>query len=228
MDIREKIRKLLALAGNNPNEAERTEAMRMAETLMERHDLDEDDVVIAGAINAVTETTTQINGSFTWRSLIVQGIAQSYGCRAYRRRTGYRERVMVVVGYNHHIDVVLDVANWLMELVRREAKAAYPKQTAEQNAFMLGAATRIYNRCVDDAARRKRELQHTPETNKNQLMRLNAVDAYYEGLGLRSARRTSGSSGSKGAYENGSAFGNNAGLNRQITTPEYKRLTQRG
>lgn len=80
MDIKDKIRKLLALAGNNPNENERFQAMEMAQKLLAEHDLNMSDVDRVEFNHANGKHASSIR-SEKWMTYTALAAAYLYGCK---------------------------------------------------------------------------------------------------------------------------------------------------
>lgn len=80
-DIQDKIKKLLALATNNPNEHEAAAALRLAHHLMEKHAISE--AQVRGMPTGTIDAETVPIATAAWRVTLFGGIAQSHGCYSY-------------------------------------------------------------------------------------------------------------------------------------------------
>lgn len=214
--IKNKIKKLLALAGNNPNEAERMEAMQMAMKLLEQHDLSLSDVEHYAEIQQIEEQRSEFRAE-KWIRFIAEAAALMYGCKSYF----YPKGSVYFVGIRGHIEVAQDIARWLIQGIRNEANSTFTDQR-HRNSFKLGAATNLILRAREWAESQKRQATDNPE-RKNQLIKINALESYYDKLGCRSSKSRNYTA-SASAYERGSNYGAGINLNKQVSTATHKRI----
>jgi hypothetical protein len=101
MAIHEKITKLLALAGNNPNRAEAFAALQKAREIMAMHGITEQDMDTEASA-AVPETAIDdvlMAGSGAlekWYQGLATVVADAFRCVAYLNRTGRKQEIRVI------------------------------------------------------------------------------------------------------------------------------------
>lgn len=126
-DILKKIEKLLALAGNNPNENEAVAAALKAQELMAKHNIELADVQGNGAGQKITrETYEQGNSSHNvskWKYRLSNIIARNFRCRSYT----IQRRGIVFYGYEKDAKIALEVFRFLFETGNRLAERYYRK-----------------------------------------------------------------------------------------------------
>jgi hypothetical protein len=189
--LAERIRKILALAGNNPNEAEAASAMERASALMAEHNLTMAHVDALGTGDERVEDIHRSEHSRqTWARSIWHEVAELNFCfwcyRSPHRRTYYRQAPdghlqpiprretdeHVVVGTRANVESTKAMALYLVETVERLAREAEGLYGAhDRHAFKLGCARRLAVRLrvlrrerVSAAAKAK---QGTPTGNRN-------------------------------------------------------------
>lgn len=84
LKVVERVRKLLALAGNNPSEKEAQAAMLKAQELMAQYDIDESKLKTGLDIEYVTLAATHANNE-GFRSTLAVIIAKNFKCKAFLR-----------------------------------------------------------------------------------------------------------------------------------------------
>jgi Protein of unknown function (DUF2786) len=164
--LAERIRKLLSLAGNNPNEHEALAAMARASELMAEHNLTLAHVDALGTGDErVEETHRSERARQTWARAIWHEVAELNFCfwcyRAPHRRDWYRRlpdgrleqmpRLEVdehiLVGTRANIVSTKIMAVYLVETVERLAREAAGLYGAhDRHAFKLGCARRLSQR----------------------------------------------------------------------------------
>lgn len=76
-----KIKKLLALAGNNSNEAEAARALEMASSLMMKHGIEED--AVKGEAKQEIRVGTRFEDQRPFHRVVAQAVAELMGCSSY-------------------------------------------------------------------------------------------------------------------------------------------------
>jgi hypothetical protein len=167
--ILSRIRKLLALANNNPSVEEAASAMSMAMKLMRRHNIEEIDVIqqeLRSSDNVVRKPTT-VRPAYReqmadWFNVLVTGVARTLDCHTsiyrderglYIALHGYKADVEVadwLISYLHRqIEALADVA-WTAVAIRiREEKARAPwasERTRVKNSYRHGMVNAILDR----------------------------------------------------------------------------------
>lgn len=80
----ETIKKLFAVAANNPNEGEAKNAMLLAQKMMAKHHIEMKDLAADPVLNPVTNTVIHSAPRFPfWQTLLLETIAHEFRCYAY-------------------------------------------------------------------------------------------------------------------------------------------------
>lgn len=120
MDYKAKIRKLLALAGNNSSPEEAQAAMLRARELMAKHKLTEADCATEKAEVAERLTNWKTTtASEPWMIPLSCVIARHYCCEPYTN-SEYRGKTYAIgfVGFPDDLDVCIEVYNYAVRFVR--------------------------------------------------------------------------------------------------------------
>jgi Protein of unknown function (DUF2786) len=164
--LAERIRKLLALAGNNPSEAEAAVAMERASALMAEHNLTMAHVDALGTGDErIEDTHRSERARQTWARTIWHAVAELNFCfwcyRSPQRRPRFRRLPdgslqsvppretdeHVLVGTRANIESTKVMATYLVETVERLAREAPGLYGAhDRHAFKLGCARRLEKR----------------------------------------------------------------------------------
>ncbi|PSR26414.1 MAG: hypothetical protein C7B46_20010 [Sulfobacillus benefaciens] len=101
MEISDKIRKLLALSGNNPNAHEAQTAAEKARALMMEHHLELGDITGDTAVNVVDKAlSADATAIPLWMIHLGMNIADAFRCSTY---TETLRRGQQIIGYAHRI-----------------------------------------------------------------------------------------------------------------------------
>lgn len=144
--IIERIRKLLALAGNNPSDAEREAAMQKAHQLLVDHNLQMQDVhttpeVVEAFVNEMKFRATP------WARVIVNHIAQLYFCKfIYSVRGG--KLVATFVGMRVDAEIARMVSESILASVRAQSVTYGATTGGSPGSFRNGASATIAHRCL--------------------------------------------------------------------------------
>lgn len=155
--IIERVQKLLALAGNNPNENEAAAAIAKAHAILAEHNLsmmtvqqhrtkgsEEDEE--RGAMPTDTNFSEKYYG-WLWGE-----VARLHYCTCFQQRPNphKRQTFYTVVGRKVNAIVATQLAMYLCQTIRRlaneEAKRRGRTDHAFKNAFLMGAASRLHTR----------------------------------------------------------------------------------
>jgi len=236
----DRIKKLLALAGNNPNEVEAAAAAEKAQELLALHNLsmadvkstsqDKDEVELQGGL---------YTSAHPWRRPLGNAVAALYFCKyMYRPYSGKNEHLFI--GTKANIAVATMMFSYLFETVDRLAYAgsrAVPQheKSPYRVAFRAAAVLRLTKR-IHDRIRAAKQGQVKTSEGKN----LPALLDLYEKHSLatdefvkqafpsvkqtKSSLRTS--LHSRGSAE-GAAAGDSIGLDQQIGSGMQKRIGRR-
>lgn len=143
----ERVTKLLALAGNNPNEAEAAAAAAQAQKLLEQYNLD-----MAMFAEDNSDDSTKVDGENwdvvygdPWRSAIVRDVASLYFCEFYHS-TWYDNKAREKI----HERYKKKYAEWERKYQAGEAqwrdKPSYPVGAGERKRYVI--VGRPHNRAV--------------------------------------------------------------------------------
>ena len=154
----EKIKKLLDLATNNPSEEEATAAALMAQRLIAKHDVQDDELLEKAPENISELESTNWHGN-PWAVSLGHAIADNFRCQLYLRASGYKrwsghvtktdERV-VFMGYETDaeaatatFDRLYEIGNRLAASEARKARKKYGTAAGVKNSFLLGFVSGI-------------------------------------------------------------------------------------
>lgn len=146
--IIERIRKLMALAGNNPNEAERDAAMRKAHQLLIEHNLTPTDVIDNPETVAAHSNGTAYR-NLPWRRVILTAIAKLYFCKLVTHKGADKKVRASFIGMRVDAEVAQVVADALINSINAEAHLFARTNGGSDVSFKNGAASTIYRRCED-------------------------------------------------------------------------------
>lgn len=221
--ILQKIRKLLALAGNNSNEHERLSAMRKAQELLRDHNLTLADVS-TNAPEEITAFLTKLK-SEKWCCLVCINVCRLYYCDAILFEDASIGTKMMIVGAPSNAKVAVEICNWIIRSVEAESERYYKTEDA-QSAFKTGASIRISERCRT-MIRRERlagmmSSTDAGEAEKNAELRRLAdqkIKEFFDDKNVYDQEedpRRDKTPIDYGAFIDGVQFGNKVGLNRQL------------
>jgi hypothetical protein len=142
--IVERVRKLLALAGNNPSEAEREAALRKAHAILLEHNLQMHDVI--EKIETVNAYDMVVKYPSTWSRVISNAIANLYFCKFVYTKVG-RSYIAHFIGMRVDAEIAQMVASNIIESVAREAVYHSRVTGGSVASFKNGAASSIAYRC---------------------------------------------------------------------------------
>lgn len=167
----EKVRKLLSLAGNNPNPEESASATAKAQELLAAYNLDLSTMDRAGgaSVEGRREDAATLGGTHAWQRKLWRGVAELNWClyfqttaymidpsgktKKYGRRAQHR-----LVGRRVNVAATVAMATYLQQAIERVRQEAYQGQhlhDSRAHAFREGAADNLVERLV---ARRNKVL----------------------------------------------------------------------
>ena len=139
----DKIRKMLALAKDNPSLEEGLSAALQAQKLMMKYNIHEDDVTleeIRDEISSVFSEQKHNSHLLAWRKQLALIVANNFRCKTYIQNSD-----IVFRGYTQDAKIALDVYLNLYTIGNKLAGQAYAEQKAETgsgkgayNSFVLG------------------------------------------------------------------------------------------
>lgn len=223
--IIQRIQKLLALADEDGGgtEAERDNAMRRAQELMFKHDLDMASIEGTADIKFVEGDMTFTQERDHWRGRLFYHIGQALGAKGFQTKYSRGHMRMVLVGQPDTVRFAEILTDWIIPQLTRECEVALVKAKQDdpgthartfRNAFYDHATARISDRL--EAQQDDVEASQGDTGMELVLVRNAALDAHMEKYSLRS-----GSSSSRGGDWNGARAGSAAG-NRADLNPSNK------
>lgn len=188
-----RVKKLLALASNNPSAAEAARAALMAQKIIADYDLKKSDLY-DDEPDIITEIKSGTFSGNLWAGRLAMAIADNFRCKSYRihqQGCGYvkAENLMVFVGYETDAQAALvtferlfDIGNRLANREANEFRRIYGSAAGVRDSFLLGD-----NRCDGFVNGIRKELER--QSHELMLVRPAAVDDYYANItGLRKSR----------------------------------------
>jgi hypothetical protein len=144
----ERIRKLLRLAQNNPNEHEAAVALSRAHKLCAQYNLSLTDMEDKPAKeDPYAEHAEDRTRARPWMRTICSSVASLYFCKFYTmRKPGGRGRQFYFVGRTTNVAIARMISEMVLNVIAQEAKRFSPV-TSDRNSFRNGAAQRIRERC---------------------------------------------------------------------------------
>lgn len=232
--ITERVQKLLAMANNNPNEAEATVAMERAFKLLAKHNLSMTDV-------EQEEETCMSDGEIikkggVWARIISQRIASLYFCDYYVMPIKGRTEKHVFIGTENNVALAKQIAMTVIDIVHNSGKKQAHGSTPFLNSFRNAASYRISARCQEMIEEAKRgDIKEVDEEGNdvgtgmvlasvydNEKKRIEAWKAKAD-LNLKT-KSSRGRSTDMGGVSAGIAAGNSVGLRPSISGKSQSRL----
>ncbi len=221
------VKKLLALAGNNPNEKEAASAAEKASALMAEYNLSMAAIDATNPEIRVEEGFFDTNGKAQkWGQYIWGGVCKLNFCYYYispKNGVNYH----MVIGTRVNVISTEVMAQYLVDTTNNlaiEARNNSQIRGAEQNAFKLGVAVRLRQRLIDLKEQRANgqgttysgttlpvlaDLYKVHELqNKQQLETLHP--------GIRLGKNKGSGTKKHSAYQQGKAAGDTISLNQQM------------
>jgi hypothetical protein len=255
--IAERIRKLLALANNNPSEVEAARAMEHASALMAEHNLTMAQIDAHGSGDArVEETTAGAYRQQTWARLIYGGVSGLNFClycySPSQRQPGWRkdERGKYhrdvpprevdehsIIGTRANVETTKAMVDYLITTVERLARESGLIGQRDLHAFKLGCASRLRDRIDRLHEERAKAKKHTQPSVASALpvladvyaVHLKANEEFYTKIygGALSGRGSALGTKSASAYERGQSAGGKINLSDQIGRASVRALPGR-
>lgn len=158
--ILERVRKLLALAGNNPNENEALAALEKAHGILAEHNLLIEEVRAAGdgkgsedMERGAGKTDTNLPERHFRHVWSAVARAHFCVCASYRPNPKRYRTIYTMVGRRINVIVATQMALYLCQTMRRlaseEMARAGRRDHAYKNAYLVGLASRIVQRLME-------------------------------------------------------------------------------
>ncbi|MEZ4238051.1 MAG: DUF2786 domain-containing protein [Myxococcota bacterium] len=154
MDVLDRVKKLLALAGS-PNVHEAALAAARAQALITRHRLED---ALRAEAEAEAEAAAVSDGADVpleaarklrkWRLVLATALAEHNGCVAYTVDLGHEQQIRLA-GHDADREAVRVLWDWLVERVQwasATAASERPRSRAWHDAFRIGAVEAVIER----------------------------------------------------------------------------------
>jgi len=215
----EKIQKLLAMAKHNAsNENEAATALRQAESMMRKHDIDFADVNAQKlSTDDMSEGKTGESRNSRWLWSLAWSASYLTSTLPWRRRgeitfCGTKEDVQVALLMH---DYLVGVTERLASKYRGEEGEWRHSLRAQRSAFKMGLVGRICKRCFAIKADREKDLTKASVSGKDLvIVKSDLIKQSFPMIQYSAAKsqRTS----CIGSYKNGQRSGNGVSLNGQV------------
>lgn len=220
----DRVRKLLANAGNNPNEHEAAVAMEIASRLIAQHNLDADK--IKGTDNKDERVRESYNSNTMrqkWARYVWYGVADLNFCMYWYEHRSHQPDKHCLIGTPANVVATKVMSEYLVEAVERLAQDS-SISGHERPAFKLGCATRLQARLI--ALKKDRAKGEGPTTTSTTLPALLDLytahkaaneEAYKDAFGAGKLRKGESVKTSRDdGFAKGYAAGNTISLNIQV------------
>jgi uncharacterized protein DUF2786 len=252
--IAERIRKLLALASNNPSEAEAAIALERASALMAEHNLTMAQVDTRGSGEGrVEEKHNAAYRGQTWARTIWSAVSELNFCMWCYRSSTRGERLErtddggsiriarevdehTIIGTRANVETTKAMVEYLISTIERLARESKLHSERDLHAFKIGCADRVEVRL--NLLRHKRAKAQKRSSVPSTLPVLAEVYAAHEAANKeayarfhgRAPRFAAGSyigSNRAGAYERGQSAGSKVGLDAQVRRSGQRALPKK-
>lgn len=223
--ILERVKKLMALAGNNPSEAEASAAMAKAHAILAEHNLTLNDLPEEKVSKPEVHRAEGFYG-FPWARSIAQAIAHLYFCEMFfYHAQGNKKTTFCFVGKEHNTRTAAYVAQHVINAVMRESHKVMRAQgggNSVANSFQYGASGRIGQRCRElIAAAKQGNLQGSGGANLPALAPLynqeqEANRAVIDSLSLKTGKARQANIKDYAGYQAGRSFGDRVQLTQSV------------
>jgi len=255
--IAERIRKLLALAGNNPSEAEAAIALERASALMAEHNLTMAQVEAHGSgEERVEEKYNAAYRSQTWARLIWGSVAQLNFCMyrywhnnrgdvgwhikpggGHEKRPPREVDEHIIIGTRANVETTRAMVDYLINTIERLARESGLTGVRDLHAFKLGCARRLevrldllHDKRVKVKRRRQSGASRLPVLGDVYKAHRAANEALYAKIYDRPVSFSGGSyldTNRDSAYERGQAAGSKVSLATQVERGSMRALPKR-
>lgn len=237
-----RVAKMLRLANDAAaSEGERNNALRMAHATLQKHNLslaEAEERAGTGAAPAETRIHRSVELRGTWTRRVANAVAYLLYCRCLYLRVGRVQR-LYFVGRESNVRTCIMMVEYLVNSIKREARAAYKRDTGMmlmpasvaarlgvsasgfERSFAKGAANSISLRC----AKLRDEAENGP-SNSRALVLYQSEDQlnqhYLDKMGVekRTAKNRERYPGY--GYRQGYEYGDSIPLNKQVEHKETK------
>lgn len=155
-DIVETIKKLLALAGNNPSQEEALSATLKAQKLMSKYNVKEEELYEDLTNVNIEIVQTELSGKTSeWRVLLASVVAKNFRCKVFR--TG--NDIFKFYGYKQDAEVAVQVFTYLYNVCNRLTRKLKRQSRKDSGSakgigisfalgFVVGVQTELEKQCT--------------------------------------------------------------------------------
>lgn len=220
-NILRKISKLLALAGNNPNENEAATALLQARKIMQKFDIEEREVEghSENPNTKVKEGVGYKKNYYKWELYLAGGLTNLLPVEMIIKVNNYGKRP-VFIGHTSDVDVVLEMYDYIRKVIGKLGRKQPNSRT--NRSFCLGATATVCERI----RKMKEEEERKSYEDKNGVEAtyalicvdkekeiINYIKDEYPTLETQKQRSTTID---PRAYQDGRRAGRNINLNKQL------------
>lgn len=212
----DKIRKLLALSSNNPNQEEAARAMEKAQALMLKHGIEQSELgeqkpgIVYGEKHEFND----------WEQFVASAAAEVSGTRPlFWRQAGY----MKFLGREDNVKASAMMYHFLCDQIEKLYKISLPKGMTQKEramyrkSFKLGAAHIVYQRAAEIAKNAHVEGMSTALVCLHMETLKNEVDDFIsENVNLAKPRATKPKKVNGDAFHKGIAAGKTVRINQGV------------
>lgn len=125
------IKKLFALAGNNPNQEEANAAMAKAQAMLAKHGLSEEEIKIQEETDTADEEHLDFFGKGkldSYIKILSSKIAEHFKCMVYINHFGYHKSRIVLVGMTSDLPIVRETIHFAHSVFNSQYKKYHQEQ----------------------------------------------------------------------------------------------------
>lgn len=237
-----RVRKLLAMAGNAGNENEAAIAATQAARLMAEHNLTEASLVASGQAARVAEDISdeailRARRASQWKGIVAYAVALSYGCKQYWNGGSIKifGRVSAVQATSYTCQYLWNEIERLCDAAWEKSGLTPSKSTTKswKNSFRVGAASAVAYRLSTDTVTRVTQVDvavkpSTENTVSSQALMI--IDQDAEEVDAAYAERAKSFKGNKkfSGYSRRDAYGQGAAAGTSIAIGHARGALKRG
>ena len=218
--VLDKIKKLLAMSseGSGASETERETALRQANFMMDKNQIEMIDAHEHGEDTRDTESI--VMGRHPWKASVFSAVGKLYGCHVYRTR-GSSGKVYIT-GKKSIREVVIIMGDYVIDSIDRESRNLPRSGRSFTSSFRNGATSGLYDQVERLVVDRKKGNEEGISTAKGLVL----TDFYKQehsdnasflaAAGVRLTSAKGSVSRDSNAFAMGHSYGNSISLNSQL------------
>ena len=219
-ELLEKIQKLYALSGNNPNQHEAESAANKVQELLARYNLTLDTVLLKQEEVDKMSITPDFSHEW-WTRKLAQTIAEEFNCGYYRHETsfidefGIRVNTFAINFYGLPSD--LEVVNYTFTFLHRTILSLLRKQKTQSPTFRQNYALGIVDEIKEKlhSQRKHQEQSYSPKENEIMVIKNQKVEMFGRSMGISNVSIGHGRQNAN-AYSNGRSDGKGISINQGV------------